>query len=142
MEYGRVDWSITGRTRIGDSSIPVIAWEWHGPPVAEVGLRTLRGIIDRDEMETGKRFNLGPYPVKIIDSDTMGRVVIARTDKHPWLYALRYRLTTVSDNLTARIVLTLAIWGLAQWPGDETPTWRHVAKVWRKRWGAFRGANG
>lgn len=143
MEYGELICTKSTVKQIGDSYITEREWEWEGPPVARVDRHALRRSVNipADNIRVGGRLMVGQYAARVI-GDNLGIVILAREDGYPWLYAIRYRLAIWAEDITARVVLTLAVWGLAQWPrGGEIPSWWHVKAFWRKKWREKHGPN-
>ena len=122
------------RRQIGDVTHTYLTdWQWIGPPVAQINFRLLDEPWRRHEV--GDTFAVGPFRVQVTEYHPEGYYVVRRLDKYrleSWLRAKRLTTSQTLSWVVQSIVLTLAIWGLAEWPHGEIPSWKHVRKRWVK----------
>ena len=85
----------------------------------------------------GTVFLLGPYLVKVLDYDPIGRVTVLVQLNWwggwaiPWYHLTRQWW----PDIASRLIATLCIWGVADWPErGEYIHWGLVARCWARRW--------
>jgi hypothetical protein len=111
-------------------------WQWHGPPVAKVSTKLCEdGRAKRGKRQPGDRLVLGPYTVSVVEYDWMcDAYLVRRVDEHSfagWLMARRIQGKAWLSRMAERVVLTLAVWGLAEWPPDGVrPSFAEVRRKW------------
>lgn len=119
--------------RVGDSFVYTVdSVTWDGPPLAMVSCHLLRAI-DQPNYDIGEILELGPFVVKVVGRDVVSdSVVVENVDSvYGAFYAARFQLLQWWQWLSPRIVYTLAIWGLANYPqpGDYVG-WYLVKERW------------
>jgi hypothetical protein len=72
-----------------------------------------------------KVFSVGPFRLRVIDEDYR-RVYCVREGPAGWALALWIATYKALDKVYRRLVITVAVWGLAQWNDATVPTWRDV----------------
>lgn len=85
-----------------------------------------------DSLLIGQRLTIGPYHVRVIKYDWL--VWLVHRESLPgYVQMLRYRLSLWLREINVRVLLTLAIWGLANYKlqSREEITWKHVKLVRR-----------
>lgn len=90
-----------------------------GGPIAYVDRRWIEG-----DAVPKRPFTVGPYHLYPLGCDFARDAVIAAVINGPfwWLPALRY----VAQSIGMRVLATTYVWGLADCPVNEEPTWRSV----------------
>lgn len=117
----------------GSSHAELTGVEWQGPPVTFLEERQLRFLTGKYVEPHQDLIEVGPYVLRRADRDPYNR-------GHFWLlvgqgewYWLRWQLRRALDSFWRRVVMTLAVWGLADWPEyGSLPRWRDVLKRWRR----------
>lgn len=119
--------------RVGDSFVDSVhSVEWEGPPLAMVSCHLLRAI-DQPNYDIGEYVELGPLVVKVVGRDVVSDSVIVENIDSVYgaFYEARFRLLQWWQWLSPRIVYTLAIWGLANYPRPgDTVGWYLVKERW------------
>ncbi len=108
-----------------------VNYKWIGPPIATVGFF----LVDRDwrNLAQGSIVSVGPFRVKILYIDPQGYCEVRRVDRYrlesfarySWLRAMR-----LARSIYERLIMTLAIWGLAQWDPSERPNRKWIKRRW------------
>ncbi len=80
---------------------------------------------------------IGPYKLIAVTGDidmARGAWLYVRADRFGALRAWLYRATRWIDLVYRRCIITLAVWGLADYSQYTVPTWRdiHALKRWEK----------
>lgn len=82
---------------------------------------------------------VGPYRLHVLDFIILESAFLCVRDDGPrsWLMVAIYRGSRWVDLIYRRLIVTAAVWGLADWCFNtgELPTWRalHIAKCFEKR---------
>jgi hypothetical protein len=128
IEYGRVELAPDVVTH----EIERVIWE--GAPFAVIGW------WDIDRLPSWAKVGdnlaqIGPYVVQRTNDYDAARagyywVIVGKGEWH-WVY---WRVMRVLQWVWWRLLLTLAVWGLAEWPTDAQPSWGHVVARWRNWW--------
>lgn len=117
----------------GSSHAELVGVEWQGPPLIFIQERQLDFLTGQCVKPHPDLIEIGPYVLRRIGEPAPS----ARG--YYWLlvgqgewYWLRWQLRRGLDSFWRRIVMTLAVWGLADWPDyGSLPSWRDVMKRWR-----------
>jgi len=105
-----------------------------GPPIVLVSDRTLNILPDYAIAMDGELVQLG----ELVLRRTIVRDVAACAEYYyivdgglaHWLY---WRINEALELVWARVILTLAVWRLAEWPREgAVPSWGDVARRWRR----------
>ena len=131
--HARIQYVWTGHTyerRWGD-------FTWEGAPVARLRGDLLRDCRKGAALLPGDELPVGPFVVRVIRPDPESdQYWVRRVDEQAlagWLRMWQFRLHLWGERLGWRVILTLAIWGLAEWPkGGEIPTFDLVKRRWRR----------
>lgn len=113
-------------------------WSWDGPPIAHLSCRLFPpGAMRKGCGKAGQQATIGPYKVEIVEYDFIsGSYLVRRLDQHGFagaMLALRYQAEQHLTRFGERVVLTLAVWGLAEWPpAGVRPTFEQVRRKWRR----------
>lgn len=117
-------------------------YEWKGGPICHISTWLLDEILDQGQRESynkDKRIQIGPYRLREVDVDYFSAAhVFAREERaSDYLIPIAYNLTRLADIAYRRFIVTLAIWGFAEYHPATMPSWRDVKLVqWaRKRRG-------
>lgn len=111
-----------------------IAWHWSGGNVAHLSEMEARRQIGRD-LAPGEEVTLGSLRLRVLwrgDFCRMGYAV-TRELRWAWWYRFRHCVTKRWDLFFARLILTLCIWGLADYTPGARPSWRDIRLVARTR---------
>lgn len=107
--------------------------EIDGPPLVLVGDSTLAMLPDWAMSLDGELVQIGPLVLRSIDVrhyPTMSTYYCLVDSGE--VYALWWWLCARLDSLWQRMILTLALWGFAEWPRDgDVPTWNDVKRKWK-----------
>jgi hypothetical protein len=109
---------------IGKSPYVYISWELLGEIVG-IGGDTIN-------------IQVGPYKLLKIEHGYLGNVVLyVRADKLGALRVALYRSTRLLDLMYRRLIITLAVWKLADFSPARVPSWKDIKIVkrladWRK----------
>lgn len=109
-----------------------------------VGTNTLADLhlVPRDLTYTalcshvGRVVTVGPYRLRLVQEYTAQWAYLAvRETRLAWATVLLWRLTQFWQRFEARLIMTLAVWGLARWHRESVPSWDDVHLVRRvKDW--------
>jgi hypothetical protein len=111
------------------------SYRWIGPShrtATVVGFHALR------DLERAHAEGRLPWPILVIEHQIWhGGAVVARADGANLftarLWRLRARLRSALQHFEVRVVLTADVWGLAQVPTHERPSWAHLRAGVRAR---------
>jgi len=85
------------------------------------------GLRHRDFPAAGETFWLGPFKLRVLDSDFCSLEVWVRRDGWlSWGLAKLYIVGRHLERVYRKLVITAAVWGLARYDGYTVPTWRDV----------------
>lgn len=108
-------------------------YEWVGGPAASFSLRLLRDLQEYqcDLPEEGDVFNVGPYRLKIIEFDRIFDIAeCVRMDYPFWrLHVFAHRSLRWLRIVKSRSILTLHIWGLADYHEGSIPSFMDIRAV-------------
>ena len=133
IDYSKIGKLIVHRQMNTLGVIEKIDYSWEGPPEVLIShdlLCELNFTIDNHE-----KINIGPYRLRLIENDYwQGRSHYIRMD-YPlwWLRVLSYRMTRVFDLIYRRFILTLAVWGMADYNAAAIPHRKDIHFPWNKR---------
>ena len=113
----------------------IVAVQLEGPPIVRIGEHTIRELLPAWAKSSDDMFvQLGPYVLRRTEEFSYPMnayywVVVGQGEMY-WHY---WRVMRFLDQVWRRILMTLAVWGLANWPPDyRPPTWRDVVERWKK----------
>ena len=108
---------------------------WEGPPVALVHAELLYAVAGLGEFSAGDFVDLGPYLVRLNHYDAWNNTwEVYRVDTHGWLIVKWRGLGRFGRMVWRRLILTLAVWKLANWPAPGCyPSWDDVRRRWAKK---------
>lgn len=133
--------------RIYRKSIPLPFGKFRDEFILQHGATLLvdRRIVDADHTTIlrKQRFVVGPYHLRLLDYQADRQAYLTVLDsRFAWLTVARYRVGRLAEDMYCRAILTLYVWGLAEFePGDRVG-WRNIkalrrldkrAKWWGKR---------
>jgi hypothetical protein len=135
------------RSRLGCVERYEYAWEGKSP-ITTLGAFLVLQHVQRpaDAVEKGV-FTIGPFRLRVLEIDRpCGMHVKAiRTDSPFWFLVWAvYRATPILRQVYFRSIITLAVWGLADFHNDTTPSLHDIHCVNRvcqavKKWRAGKG---
>jgi len=113
-------------------------YKWEGGPIVAFSyglLRQLPDIIRRD----GNFINVGPFHLRVIednidepyDDPIFGQAVCIREGPHAWTLAFYIKWLNFWAGFWHRIVVTLAVWGLADYHDATIP---HLGDIHLVQW--------
>ena len=117
---------------IGLRARPFEWLEWQGGDVIAISYDLPQdaydGILSTRDPQPGATFWLGPFLLRCLAYDFSCNRIIACRERpvKAQIYALLYRATRTLDWLYRRMVLTLAVWGMARYSPATVPSWRDV----------------
>lgn len=109
-------------------------YQWYGPPLAAVSWM----MVDHESptrCQVGDRVTIGPFRVQVVEVHYEGWYLVRRLDQfalESWLRARWVNIWSSVEGIGKRCILTLAVWGLSEWPHGEKPSWLHVRRRVRK----------
>lgn len=117
----------------GSAHAELVGVEWEGPPVTFIEERQLDFLTGKYVKPHADLIEIGPYVLRRAEAEPYAR-------GHYWIlvgqgewYWLRWRLRQGLDRFATRLVQTLAVWGLANWPEpNRRAGWADVVARWRK----------
>jgi len=102
------------------------AWVGKSPYV-----RISRCLLDSIQSPIDNIVHIGPYKLKLIDNDRIfGPFIYIRMD-YPfwWLAVAWHKASRLLDITYEKLIITLAVWGLAEYNQAVLPTWRDIYLV-------------
>ena len=80
----------------------------------------------------GERRQVGPWRVRFVREDfPMDGWYVVRDGPRGWAAMLSYHAHAQADRFYRRLIITLAVWGLAKFNAAVLPTWRDVPAIVR-----------
>jgi hypothetical protein len=112
-------------------------YEWVGAPVLEISQNFLWDALPSEVevfqsknsgyiLQPGVKIRIGPFMVKVTDSDLMMVTAVRMGGFLWWFPYLWHRATPLVDKFYRRSIITLAVWGLARYSPQTIPYWRDV----------------
>lgn len=85
-------------------------------------------------VRSGNVVFIGPYRCIIIDENYWGYELIRMDNAFTWLIVFWYRLSKVMQLVYSRLILTCAIWNLAEYHANTIPSYLdlHIVKFFKK----------
>jgi hypothetical protein len=87
-------------------------------------------LVDRGEamrIKGDEEIQIGPYRLLKVDTDwSMGAWLYVRKDRLGALRIALYKSTRLLDLIYRRLIITLAVWRLADYHQHTIPTWRDI----------------
>lgn len=81
-------------------------------------------------LDKAKRIQIGPYKLIEVEKEyAFGRSLYVRSDKLGWLRVAFYKSTRLLDLIYRRIIITLAVWNLAEFSPMRVPDWTDIKAV-------------
>lgn len=113
-----------------------IRYEWVGEGVAHVNIFELPDGVDFGDVQ-GKAFRMGDLRLRAIEVNGWSGVYVMLESHHAAAYAQWRRIVRIADLIYRRCIITLAVWGLADYHAAIIPSWRdiHAARWLRRQWG-------
>jgi hypothetical protein len=105
-------------------------YKWVGKsPYVRISRMLLREITND---YCPKALQLGPYRLLMVDAEPwLDFVLYVRSDKFGALRVALYRSTRLLDLIYRRLIITLAVWGLAEFTPAAIPSWRDIKLIRR-----------
>lgn len=115
---------------VGKSPVMIISWR-------DMALTPHSTYLDK---KGNKICVIGPYRLRIIGSASDGNYEAVRMD-YPfwWIYPFLHHVNKLSDLFYRRVIITCAVWGLAEYSGNRIPSYedlyiyKFVRNVYGKR---------
>lgn len=88
-------------------------------------------------LEQGRKIEVGPYRFRVLEYELMSDIYLTIQDKWPlwWLAVAWHKINKLPDLFYRRLIVTLAIWKLADYSGATVPYIGDVHLVQKvKRW--------
>lgn len=110
-----------------------ITYKWIGKsPYIRISWNLLKEIVGIGGWMD--KIKIGPYPLlRVSENLAEGYVLYVRADKLGAMRVVFYRLTRWLDIIYRRMIITLAVWGLAEYHEAAVPTWRDIKIGKRKQ---------
>lgn len=102
-------------------------YEWQGGKLAYINRRFMNVVGMSKAPTSGDIINIGPFQLKVVDQELWGNSYIVT--RNGWKAQLRYILyhaTKILDKVYRRLIVTAAVWGLADYHDALVPTWRDI----------------
>lgn len=100
-------------------------YEWHGE--SNKAVITGYGLPIRIPHEAGAEFWLGHLNLIVVDYDyPSAQAIVAHADGRGYQAFMRSRFLYGWQNFQARLILTLYVWGLADYDTLVMPSWKNV----------------
>lgn len=115
-------------------NIEQVTYTWPaGSHRALVGAFDLR--IDWFALRPGDQLTIGPYRVRVVETNFMMRSVVVVRDGPLWrAWLAASRAGRLADLVYRRLIITAAVWRLAHYDQGRVPTWRDLYVVqWLQR---------
>jgi len=125
-----------------------LEYEWVGGPIVAISYALLEqesDIIRRN----GNFIDVGPFHLRVVGDDIknpydrplFAQAVCVREGPHAWALAAYVRLYNLSTDIWHRIIVTLAVWGLADYHEATIPCLGDIHVVqWLQGYTTERGA--
>jgi hypothetical protein len=110
--------------------IESVTHEWRG---TSPYVRISRDLLDQVTHNEGdERVQIGPYILlKVEDQFWDASVLYVRADRLGALRVALYKATRLADLVYRRLIITLAVWRLADYHQAAVPTWKDIHLVKR-----------
>lgn len=118
----------------GYAHAELVGVEWQGPPVTFIEERQLDFLTGQYIKPHPDLIEIGPYVLRRVGKpeEYARGCYWLLVGKGEW-YWLRWRIRQGLERIMDRLVLTLAVWGLANWPApNRRASWADVVARWRK----------
>lgn len=110
--------------------------EWRGGPFIYLSLYAFYELFGHLDIMRGQIYQIGPY-----------RLLAAGRRRYTddwlfhlntlsgWYWYLAWEVSRALHFANERLILTLAVWGLAEYRlrSGEAPSWKHVRRRWARR---------
>jgi hypothetical protein len=112
-----------------------IDYTWKGGDVAAISLQLIEGaygtqvVKDFDGLpEIGDRLRIGAFDLRVVEFEPWNMWILAARDRGlaTSLRVFWHKFGKVADIAYRRLIITLAVWGLARRDGATVPHWRDV----------------
>ena len=102
-----------------------VNYRWVGKsPYLRIDGRLLQ---DMGYTENAPRVQFGPYKLMFVEYEYFSGVsVYVRSDKLGALRVVLYKSTRLLDLAYRRLIITLAVWGLAEFSPAKIPSWQDI----------------
>ena len=119
-EYGHI---IVHQTSNINNTLESLTYEWSGPPVTRIDT-----LYIRTNMIHGNNIHIGPYKMRIVDGNSnFFEYECVRLDYPFWrLIVFAHKASKLLRIIYARTIITLAVWGLADFDARCEPSWRDI----------------
>lgn len=112
-------------------------YEWSGnSPYLYVDIRFIADLypnkLPMNSWDDIKEIQIGPYKLLQVDTSSMWNLLYVRKDKFGQLRVWLYKSTRMFDLIYRRMIITLAVWNLAEYSQACIPTWKDI-KLFRKK---------
>lgn len=109
-------------------------WTWEGGPEVYISPYTL------DELglsEKSDEIKIDSYRLKKVNKErdwNHFNILYIRKDYSLWwLFIFWHRISSIFDLIYRRAIITLAVWGLADYNSAIVPSWQDIHFPWRKK---------
>lgn len=116
-------------------NVEQVTYTWpHGCCRASINAVELRS--DWFELRPGDQLTIGPYRVRVVETDFMMRSVVVVRDGPLWrAWLAASRVGRLADLAYRRLIITAAVWGAADYDQGRMPSWRDLYAVQAlRRW--------
>lgn len=108
-------------------------FEWVGGPKAKVDLSVIGEVMGSYNFGEGDSFEIGPYRLRIIEFRYESRMADCVRMDYPfwWWFVFSHHAFRWLRIAKARLIITLAVWGLADYHPATIPSFSYIHAV---RW--------
>lgn len=129
-----------GVSRDALGGIEQVTYTWPaGSHRARIEAPTLIYLCDGVYPRVGDRLIIGPCRVRVVETNFMMRSVVVVRDGPLWVaWLAASRAGQLADLVYRRLIITAAVWELANYDQGRVPSWRDLHAVrWLKGWGRW-----
>ncbi len=131
----RPDANIVARRRRNElGATEQLVYEWQGGTVVHISRDLVDEVTERPPREPGEQLQVGPFLLRLVEWDYARALgVFVRDTPRGWALLVGSRAAQLLDLCYRRCILTLVVWGLADYHPNTVPSWRDVHGPWRRR---------
>lgn len=115
-----------------------LTYQWEGGDVVCISycFYSALGLYPKD-CRLGNVFSVGPYRLRVIWADPFSpyEVLAVRDSPRAWRRIVGYVVSSRLESVYRRLIITAAVWTLAEYNATTVPTWRDLYVV---KWVARR----